>query len=120
MPNLKHLKVLYVDCFRYACSIELKEMVILTGGANTMSRVTVYNNEGFVEDWPELNMGRYEHGCGHYVNTDSKVVRHIDKGRRQTENTFLRDIVPTMEERFAEKNEDVEGNSWKGVLGLGW
>ena len=51
---------------------------------------------------------------------DNKVVRHIDKGRRQTENTFLRDIVPTMEERFAEKNEDVEGNSWKGILGLGW
>ena len=105
---------------RYACSIELKEMVILTGGQYTMSKVTVYNNEGFVDDWPELNTGRNNHGCGHYVNTASKMVRHIDKGRRQTENTFLRDIVPTMEERFAEKNEDVEGNSWKGVLGLGW
>ena len=68
-------------------------MVILTGGANTMSKVTVYNNEGFVADWPELNIWRYGHGCGHFVNTDNKVVRNIDKGRRQEENMFLRDIV---------------------------
>ena len=120
LENVKLSAVLVIFLPRSACSIELKEMVILTGGQYTMSKVTVYNNEGFVDDWPELNTGRNNHGCGHYVNTASKMVRHIDKGRRQTENTFLRDIVPTMEERFAEKNEDVEGNSWKGVLGLGW
>ena len=43
----------------------------------THSKVTVYNNEGFVADWPELQTGRYEHGCGHYVNTDNEVVRNI-------------------------------------------
>ena len=63
--------------YRYACSIELKEMVILTGGVYTQSKVTVYNNEGFVEDWPELKTRRYSHGCGHFVNTDNKVVRNI-------------------------------------------
>ena len=86
MPNLKHLKVLYVDCFRHACSIELKEMVILTGGEYTESKVTVYNNEGFVADWPELKTGRYNHGCGHFVNTDNKVVSNIyiyrEEGRK--------------------------------------
>ena len=64
------------DCFRYACSIELKEMVILTGGTKE-NKVTVYNNKGFVEDWPELKTGRFNHGCGHFINTDNKVVRHI-------------------------------------------
>ena len=84
MPIVKDLKVLY-DCFRwYACSIELKEMVILTGGTKE-NKVTVYNNKGFVEDWPELKTGRFNHGCGHFINTDNKVVRHIDP--------FLRDIV---------------------------
>ena len=84
MPIVKDLKVLY-DCFRwYACSIELKEMVILTGGTKE-NKVTVYNNDGFVEDWPELKTGRFNHGCGHFINTDNKVVRHIDP--------FLRDIV---------------------------
>ena len=62
---------------RYACSIELKEIVILTGGQYTESKVTVYNNEGFVADWPEVKTGRYSHGCGHFVNTNNEVVRHI-------------------------------------------
>ena len=69
------------DCFRSACSIELKDIVILTGGLYTQSKVTVYNNEGFVADWPELKTGRSNHGCGHFVNTDNKVVRHIDMER---------------------------------------
>ena len=51
-----------------------------------------------MEDWPELNTGRYDHGCGHFVNTDNKVVRHIDDKK---ENTVLRNIVLTMEEGFA-------------------
>ena len=80
---------------RYACSIELKEMVILTGGQYTMSKVTVYNNEGFVDDWPELNTGRNNHGCGHYVNTASKMVRHIDKGRRQKKILKIIDPMKT-------------------------
>ena len=79
MTNLKHLKVLHVDCFRHACSIDVKETekVILTGGRYTKTKVTVYNTEGFVEDWPELKTGRFNHGCGHFINTDNKVVRNI-------------------------------------------
>ena len=73
------------DCFRwYACSIELEDLVILTGGID-VTKVTVYNSEGFLMDLPNLNHGRTSHGCGHFVNTDNKVVRHIDP--------FLRDIV---------------------------
>ena len=28
-------------------------------------------------DWPELSQGRNGHGCGHFVNTDKKVVRQL-------------------------------------------
>ena len=66
---------IYHVIIRYACSIELEEVVILTGGADTKSLVTVYNNAGFVEDLPSLNTGRSLHGCGHFVNTDNQVVR---------------------------------------------
>ena len=57
-------------------------MVILTGGQYTeslesMTRVTVYNSEGFVEDWPEFKTGRHNHGCGHFVNTDNQMVRQL-------------------------------------------
>ena len=53
----------------------MEDTVIITGGQYTESKVTVYNNVGWVADWPELNQGRYDHGCGHFVNTDKKVVR---------------------------------------------
>ena len=52
----------------------MKEMVILTGGEHTQNFVTVYNNKGFVEDLPRMKHGRLGHGCGHYVNTENKVV----------------------------------------------
>ena len=35
----------------------------------------MYGDEGWVEDWPSLSIGRYDHGCGHFVNTDNQVVR---------------------------------------------
>ena len=53
----------------------MEDTVIITGGQYTESKVTVYNNVGWVADWPELNQGRYDHGCGHFVNTDNQVVR---------------------------------------------
>ena len=59
---------------RWACSIQLQEKVILTGGQFTATMVTVYNTEGWVEELPRLNQGRYRHGCGHFVNTDNKEV----------------------------------------------
>ena len=64
---------------RSACSIQLEEMVILTGGLDyeeePTTRVTVYNKNGFLADWPHLQTSRYDHGCGHFINADKEVVR---------------------------------------------
>ena len=38
------------------------------------SRVTAYNNDGFVADLPSLNQARSDHGCGHFVNSENKKV----------------------------------------------
>ena len=65
----------YYLIVRYACSIELEEVAILTGGYFTQTQVTVYNTAGWLADWPELNTGRRSHGCGHFVNADNQVVR---------------------------------------------
>ena len=53
----------------------MEETVIITGGDFKKNQVTVYNTEGWVADWPELNTGRWDHGCGYFVNTDNQVVR---------------------------------------------
>ena len=53
-------------------------MVIMTGGYYTLQLVTVYNKKGWVEDLPSLNQGRRSHGCGHYVNTENKLVCNLE------------------------------------------
>ena len=65
-----------------ACTIELTDQVIVTGGHkyagnpnNASDRVTVYNEQGWVEDLPSLITGRFDHGCGHFVNNENKLVR---------------------------------------------
>ena len=46
-----------ISCFyfRYACSIELHEMFLLTGGFYTLTTVSRYSTSGWMEDLPELN-----------------------------------------------------------------
>ena len=54
--------------------------VIVTGGSydsHVRAEVSVYNSQGWAEDYAGLNTGRKEHGCGHYINGDNNVVRVI-------------------------------------------
>ena len=58
----------------------MDDKVILTGGlpasvvAHVIGKVTVYNHSGFVEDLPELNVKRWFHGCGYFVDENSQKV----------------------------------------------
>ena len=69
--------------FRHACSIQFNEKVIVTGGYYTGTTfyttriVSVYNIGGWVEDLPDLNTGRRNHGCGHYVDNNNDIVRLV-------------------------------------------
>ena len=53
----------------------MEDTVVLTGGRDTKTQVRVYSSTGWVEDWAELQTGRYWHACGYFVNTDNQVVR---------------------------------------------
>jgi len=62
-----------------ACSIELPEMFILTGGFYrrdyvSETRVSRYTTSGWMEYLPELNQGRMDHGCGYFYNDDMQRV----------------------------------------------
>ena len=48
--------------------------MVITGGSNTMSTTSMYSIDGWVEDLPDLLTGRYDHGCGHYINNEDKMV----------------------------------------------
>ena len=64
-------------CFRLACSIQLKESVIITGGFNISSeplkRVQQYNLAGSMGRLPDMKTARSGHACGHYLH-NGKVV----------------------------------------------
>ena len=54
--------------------------MVLTGGQDIYkgsvptTKVTVYNENGLLADWPHMETSRYNHGCGHFINADNKVV----------------------------------------------
>ena len=66
---------------RSACAIEFPDVLILTGGTHTRSKVSVYNmgndSPGYLSDLPDLQVGRADHGCGHYINGESRKVKHL-------------------------------------------
>ena len=81
--NIDHFPLKYETW--NACGIEMLDRVIVTGGmipaGNTeplekisLDLVTVYNEEGWVENWPSLSIARHSHGCGHFVNNKNQQV----------------------------------------------
>ena len=44
------------------------DSVILTGGSYSLNKVTELRIDGSYTELPELNQGRYKHGCASYVD----------------------------------------------------
>ena len=61
--------------FSDACTIEADDWVVVTGGWYTRTNVTEYDINGWRQEHPDLNTGRYDHGCGYYVNANKEIVR---------------------------------------------
>ena len=79
--------ILIIDVifFSGGCLIDEDETFLLTGGAvrgSTVSTVSRYNINGWVEDLDNLNTGRYGHGCSQFTNKDGyKVGSHENIGQ---------------------------------------
>ena len=69
----------YHYIYREACAIEMTYSVILIGGDGSPKRVHEYNFHGFVAKLPDLNTGRRNHACGHYVHHTRLWVLEIEK-----------------------------------------
>merc|ERR1719219_938055 len=59
-----------------ACAINLGSSVLITGGYHNgaVTRVTQYNEGGFLKDYPALKVARYYHGCSYYDNAEGTKV----------------------------------------------
>ena len=58
---------------RYACSIQLEESVIITGGSYSEKRVEQYNLAGSMERLPDLKNGRRGHACESFIKNTEVV-----------------------------------------------
>ena len=50
----------------------------MTGGVATTNTVSVYSTQGWLEDLPPLNTGRYQHACTSYVSGEKRVGYKLD------------------------------------------
>ena len=73
------MKIKFVVCdsvyYSYACAIPDEDTVIITGGDFTRKTVSVYTVEGWQEDLPSLNTGRYYHACSSYWSDERRVKK---------------------------------------------
>merc|ERR1712106_418861 len=74
---------------KYACSIpDLDgQSVVLSGGGfdeEVSKVVTRYNKHGFVEDMPQLTVGRFDHACAAYQRDDGTQVMLVAGGLLHT------------------------------------
>ena len=60
--------------YSMACAIPETDTVVITGGGtDTMTTVSVYNVQGWLEDLPELTTGRSDHACAAYTSGTRRV-----------------------------------------------
>ena len=77
-----------VSC-RFACVIGLQGRFVMTGGVGTEYQVSLYNEDGFLNHLPLMNQGRYDHGCGHYINNELKLVDRQQTKKKNEMRTFF-------------------------------
>ena len=104
---------------RYACAIpdEDNEELIITGGYDTMTTVSVYNETGWQRDLAPLNQGRGYHACVSYVN-GGKKVNHIELCLKVTFSCqFLMVSGGWTGSADLDSTEIFSDNTWRTVAG---
>ena len=74
-PCHGHSRTLFIFV-RSACAIPDpdNEELIITGGWDTMTKATVYNEDGWQRDLPSFSEGRRHHACSSFLNKEKKVI----------------------------------------------
>ena len=57
-----------------ACTIPDEDAVIISGGYDTLTTVSVYSPQGWQQNLPPLNTGRYSHACSSYWSDEGRFL----------------------------------------------
>merc|ERR1712066_235474 len=69
-----------------ACAINIGQKMILTGGFYSKNRVSEYSEDGFTRDLPQLQQGRYGHGCTYFENEEGTKTFLVTGGTYYDDN----------------------------------
>merc|ERR550539_550666 len=83
------------DNTSYACAINDGDEVVLTGGFGNRKAVKVYSLSGFVQNLPELSVGRQYHACASYLDVNDRKTFLVTGGFTGNENTKSTEILTT-------------------------
>ena len=87
-----HLNMIHCKCFRnavmlfavcncvfyrQACAITDSDTVVITGGWNTLKKVSRYSVQEWQEDLPNLITGRMNHACTSYLSGGRRVRKYM-------------------------------------------
>ena len=72
--------IIFLFGFSSACAIDLGQSVILTGGTPFNRKVTELMSDGSSRELPELIIGRKNHGCASYIDTNRNEVLLVTAG----------------------------------------
>jgi len=99
---------------RFSCAITdtATDSVILTGGLQTSTKVSRYNQNGLVEELPILNHGRHGHSCGSYKDKMTDTLVLIVAGGRPEFNDGQ------WNEQWTTEKYVVGDNKWKVIKPL--
>ena len=75
--------------FRHACSIQEDDRVVITGGHSART-VSVYDENGWIADLPNLIEERLGHACTSFVS-EGKKVNKIKNNTNIVEKIFFKD-----------------------------
>ena len=56
---------------------------MVTGGQFSKGNVVRYNEDGFVEDLPQLISGRWSHACSSFTNSRGEKVNNMKRIKMQ-------------------------------------
>ena len=71
--------------------------MILTGGLYSKKKVQQYNLAGSMgTDLPDLNTGRYNHGCGSYLNSGEVVSTNTIEYAHNNIHSFHRYLLSSL------------------------
>merc|ERR1711902_458916 len=80
-----------------ACPINLGSTVVITGDRHDQTRVTEYSEAGFSRDLPQLQQGRYQHGCNYFNNQDGTRTLLVSGGYGLGEDNFNNYLLSSTE-----------------------